>query len=473
LKRTLLLSFLIACYISAFGQQYNLYNTRTLYDVFENPSQSAYQIDTSRRFAFNFFIPTISLNGTFSGDGAAAFKSLIYDGVFNGSGLDLGKGTRNNRLLLNTNNYVAMFRVLSKVKRSREIGFSWQLRNDLRLRATNETFALFDDFDLFTEASYNDIVNDYLLNQSYHQFSMTYRESITKRLSLGIKASLLSGITYSELRVRSSELNILPNDEIEVLLAGRYRSNFLLDKFETSMIMPFFKNPGLSITAGAGYKFKHGWSAFGNIKDLGMIKWSKSSYEHGFNTGKIVIDSASNSSSDNRLADSLEQRINTTRTNRSFVSAINSKLEIILNKDFGNYQPNLIISKTLFNPAGDFALINNYRVKNYVFSVSTSYNTSKLLQIGGQFMIKTPNKEFFLGSDQLFKTIRFVEDFRENSKAYSAGYTGASVYFGAGFKFGRVLEHPTNANYIPGLEETNGPGFMKRIFRRKAIKAER
>jgi hypothetical protein len=200
LKRAFLLPILIVCYVPASGQQYSLYNTRTLYDVFENPSQSAYQIDTSRRFTFNFFIPTVSLNATFSGDGAAAFKSLLYDGVLNGSGLVLGKGNRNNRLLLNTNNYLAMFRVLSKVKRSREFGLSWQLRNDLRLRATNETLALFDNFNLFTESSYKDIINDYLLNQSYHQFSLTYRENVTKRLSLGVKASILSGITHSELK---------------------------------------------------------------------------------------------------------------------------------------------------------------------------------------------------------------------------------------------------------------------------------
>lgn len=469
MKRTFLLLFLIACQGPAWAQQYSLYNSRTLYDVFENPSQSAYQIDTSRRFAFNFFIPNIGINATFSGDGESSFKSLIYDGVFKGTGLELGKGSRNNRLALNTNNYLAMFRMLKTVKKSREIGLSWQVRNDARVRATNETFALFDDFDLFAEDSYKDIVNDYLLNQSYHQFSLSYRENVTRRLSVGVKASLLSGISYNELKVKNSELNIYPeDDEIDIMVAGRFRSSFMLDNFEASSIKPNFRNPGLSITAGAGYKFKYGWSVFGNLKDLGIIRWSKSSYEYAFNTGQIIINNASNSTSDDRLADSLDKRISNSRTNKSFISTINGKIEFLVNKDFGNYQPNLIVAKSLFNNAGDIALINNYRFRNYVFTLSTAYNTNMFMQVGGQFMIKTPNKEFFIGSDQLFKTIQFAKGFNDSSPPYPAGYTGASFYLGAGFKFGRVMEHPANANYIPGMEESNGGGFIKRIFRKKS-----
>ncbi len=469
MKHTLLILSLVICTSLASAQQYSLYNSRTLYDVFENPSQSAYQIDTSRRFAFNFFIPTISLNTTFSGDAESAFKSLIYDGVFNGSNLALGSGSRNNRLALSTNNYLAMFRMLKTVKKSRELGLSWQIRNDARVRATNETFALFDDFDLFTQNSYKDIVNDYLLNQSFHQFSLSYRENVTKRLSVGVKASLLSGISYNELRVRDSELNISEEvDEINVSVAGRLRSSFMLDNFEASSIKPNFKNPGLAITAGAGYKFRYGWSVFGNLKDLGFIKWSKSSYEYTFNTGKIYIDNASNSSSDNRLIDSLDKRISQSRTNKSFLSTINGKLEFLVNKDFGNYQPNLIVSKSLFNNAGDIALINNYRFRNYVFTLSSAYNTNMIMQIGGQFMIKTPNKEFFIGSDQLFKTVQLFKGFSESTPPYASGYTGASLYLGVGFKFGRVLEHPANANYIPGFEQSSEGGFLKRIFRKKA-----
>jgi hypothetical protein len=73
-----------------FAQQFSLYNSRTLYDSFENPSQRAYQVDTSRRFAFNFFIPAISINSSFSGPAQNAFKILLYDGMFNGRDITIG-----------------------------------------------------------------------------------------------------------------------------------------------------------------------------------------------------------------------------------------------------------------------------------------------------------------------------------------------------------------------------------------------
>ena len=237
-----------------FAQQYSLYNSRTLYDSFENPSQRAYQVDTSRRFAFNFFIPTISINSSFSGPAQSAFKTLLYDGVFNGRELTIGENKRNN-LTLNSNNYVAMLRMLKSVKKYKEIGLSWQIRNDGRAEVGNEVFAVFDDYRIFNSNSLQDIFNINGYNQSYHQFSFTYRQNYTKRLAIGAKLSLLSGISYTNLKVRQSEINIDESaDLIDVSLRGTLRSSFKFDDFQREMINPNFRNPGLSITAGASYK---------------------------------------------------------------------------------------------------------------------------------------------------------------------------------------------------------------------------
>ncbi|MDO8993584.1 MAG: hypothetical protein Q7U83_10995 [Daejeonella sp.] len=103
IKLSLVLFLLLGLIRTSYSQQYSLYNSRTLYDSFENPSQRAYQVDTSRRFAFNFLIPTISLNTTFSGPAESAFKSLIYDGVFNGRDITLGEN-RMNTLSFGSNN---------------------------------------------------------------------------------------------------------------------------------------------------------------------------------------------------------------------------------------------------------------------------------------------------------------------------------------------------------------------------------
>lgn len=449
------------------AQQFSLYNSRTLYDSFENPSQRAYQVDTSRRYAFNFFIPTISINSSFSGPAQSAFKTLLYDGVFNGREITVGENKRNN-ITFHSNNYVAMIRMLKSVKKYKEMGLSWQIRNDGRAEVSNEIFAIFDDYRIFNSSSLQDLFNLNGYNQSYHQFSLTYRQNYTKRLAIGAKFSLLSGISYTNINVRQSEINIdEPTDVIDVSLRGTLRSSFKFDNFQRDMVNPNFRNPGLSVTAGASYKLRDGWFVLGNLKDVGFIKWSKDSYEYNFDTGKIFIDNASNQSADNRLADSLDKNISSISVNKSYLSAINGKAEVLINKDFGNYRPNLILSKSIYYKGGDIALVNNYHYKKYVFTAMADYNTNGFLQLGGQFMVKTPNVEFYMGSDHLVKSLEILKTYYKNETTYSNGYTGVSFYMGFALKFGRVLEHPTNATQIPGFMKDPAGGFINRLFRKK------
>ncbi len=450
-----------------FAQQFSLYNSRTLFDSFENPSQRAYQVDTSKRFAFNFFIPTISINSSFSGPAQNAFKTLLYDGMFNGRNITIG-GNKLNTIALNSNNYVAMLRMLKSVKKYQEIGLSWQIRNDGRARLSNEIFAVFDDYRIFNSSSLQDIFNLNGYNQSFHQFSFSYRQNYTKRMAIGAKLSLLSGISYTSLKVRQSEINLDESaDVIDVSLRGTLRSNFKFDNFQREMVNPNFKNPGFSFTAGASYKLRDGWFVLGNLKDIGLIKWSKDSYEYNFNTDKIFIDNASNQTADNRLADSIDKNISSTSMNKSYVSILNGKAEILINKDFGNYRPNLILSKSIYYKGGDIALVNNYHYKNYVFTGMTDYNTNGFLQLGGQFMVKTPNVEFYMGSDHLIKSFEILKTYAKNESTYPSGYTGVSFYMGFALKFGKVLEHPLNATQIPGFIKDPKKGFIKRLSGKK------
>lgn len=456
----------------SYAQQFSLYNSRTLYDSFENPSQKAFQVDSSRRFAFNFFIPSLSANGDFSGSAKSAFKSLIYDGVFNGRDIEMGS-TKPSILSLNSNNYIAMFRFLKAVKNYQEMGLSWQVRNDMRLKVSNETFAVFDDYRIIKNISdpnnftINDIFNNTGYNQAYHQFSFTYRQNYSKRFSVGAKFSVLSGIAYSSININESELTKKPFDSFDISIRGNLRSNFKFDNFQTEMLLPNFKNAGLSVTASAGYKLRHGWTLMGNLKDLGFIRWNKNSYEYNFDTGNITITAGSDQSADDRLADSLDNKITSSSANRSYFSATNGKAELLIHKDYGNYKPNLILSKSVYYGGGDLALVHNYHYKNYVFTGLTNYNTNGFLQVGGQFMIKSPNIEFYLGSDQLFKTIEVVKNFSTDRRPYSSRYTGASFYIGFGVKFGTILEHMHNANNIPGFKAKRESGVLKKILGKK------
>jgi hypothetical protein len=459
--------FIILSAVTANAQQFSLYNSRTLYDSFENPSQRAYQVDTSKRIAFNFFIPTISFNTTFSGPAESAFKTLIYNGLFNGRDLVLGQN-RKNTLTLNSNNYIAMLRILKSVKKYQEIGISWQIRSDTRAEVTNEVFAVFDDYRLFDGNTPNNLFNVNAYNQNYHQFSLAYRQNPTKRLAIGAKFSVLSGISYSNLKVSKSDIEIDElADIMEVSLSGRFRSSFKFDKFQNEMIKPNFKNPGLSLTTSVSYKFRDGWFVMGNLKDVGFIKWSKDAYQYDFDTGKIIIDQASNSTADDRLAESIEKNISSEAENKSYLSALNGKAEILINKNFGNYRPNLILSKSVYYKGGDIALVNNFHVKQYVFTGLADYNTNGFLQLGGQFMIKKPNVEFYAGSDHLLKTIEVFKNSIKNQSTYPSGYTGVSFYLGFAVKFGRVMEHSANATQIPGFTKNPDGGFLKRLVKKK------
>jgi hypothetical protein len=82
-------------------------------------------------------------------------------------------------------------------------------------------------------------------------------------------------------------------------------------------------------------------------------------------------------------------------------------------------------------------------------------------------MIKTPNVEFYMGSDQFFKSYEMIKNFSKSTAAYSSSYTGASFYMGFGLKFGRILEHQANATKISGLRKSSIGKFLKGIVEKK------
>lgn len=467
--KKLLLAITLIHLSSTLFAQFSLYNSRTLYDAFENPSQKAFYADSSRKYAFNFLIPTVSASSAFIGPGQSALKSLVFGGRYDASELSIGNNEVNT-LVATSNTYVAMFRIFRAVRYNREAGFAWQIRSDGRIRVTNETLAIFDNYRLFGSSAYENIFNNSGISQSYHQFSFSYREDFNKRLGLGIKLSLLSGITYNKLDIDESALNTDRGaDSFSLSMQGRFRSNFKVDKFDNTAFIPTFKSPGLAITASANYKLRGGWYLLANLKDIGVIKWSKDSYNYEFGY-TIPFSNASGPNNAKRLRDQISGSINRAEERRGFTTFINGKAEVLLNKDIGSYQPNLIFSKNLFYTGTDVALINNYKLKNYVFTLSAAYNTNKYFQAGGQLMIKSPNTEFFIGSDQLFKTYQSARGVINKSTDSGNGYTGASAYLGFAVKFGRDMEHQANANTIPGFSrydrEEDG-GFLKRLFTKK------
>lgn len=449
------------------AQQYGLFNTKTLFDGFENPAQKTFVLDSSRKFASNFFLPNLGINAANKGNNDLIRKAL-NEGTYNAKDLVLRNGDINT-VHQNTNIYLLTFRIFQSYKFQKELGFAWQLRSDAHVDYTNETLAILDSYKRFEgSVPYNNVFNNDGYEQTYHQFSVTYRENFNKRLAFGAKISLLSGATYNRLNITDSYLLMDPvGDVINVRVKGTYKANFLeTNELSHKTAMPTFRNPGMSFGFGTSYTAKKGVFIMANIKDLGFIKWRKTAYVNNINSVVNITNLSQKSSSqiEKELADiATDQSVN-----KSFYTLTNAKLDFMISKPFSitypfSYTPSLIVSKNLFYKGGDAAFVNRFKYNGLSLSVIPDYNFNNLFLVGIQGMYQTPNFEIFLGSDNMFKTITQINGAIKQDRTIGSGYNGASFYMGVGIKFGNTVEHPQNTSNIPGIgeEETS---FFKRIF---------
>jgi len=462
-KRFVLFSIFLFSFICLKAQQYGLFNTKTLFDSFENPAQKAFVLDSSRQFASNFFLPYLGLNAANRGDSKSALSSLINDRYYDTSNIPIGLNKRN-RLFGSTNIYLFNFKVFKSYKYHKELGFSWQLRSDAFARYTNEALVVFDDYNRF-EGNQTGLLKADGFGQSYHQFSVIYRENLNKRLAFGAKFSLLSGITYNSIDVSNSSLTVdQANNTVSVGLTARYQSNFLRpDELRFMDLVPTFKHPGISASFGTTYTAKSGVFIMANIKDLGFIRWNKKSHDFSVDNtvtvGRETIDlERPEYINTNTLENELERLFVDADRRGGFFTPTNAKADFMVSRKFRFYTPSLIVSKNLFYPGGDAVFVNTFKTREYSLSLSPAYNLNGFLLFGTQAMYQTPNFEFFVGSDNLFKTTAIKQE------TSLGGHSGASVYIGLGIKFGYVVEHPQNSSYMPGLEGDNETSFFRRIF---------
>ncbi|RZL31279.1 MAG: hypothetical protein EOO96_16425 [Pedobacter sp.] len=454
---------LITC--STKAQHYALYNTRSLFDALENPAIKAFTLDSSSKFASNLFLPNFSINSANKGDAQSVIRTLTNTGVLNTENLPIGTGSLN-KAFVNTNIHILNFRIFSSYKYNQEVGFAWQLRSDGYAEYTNESLAIFDSYKRFSEQTpYNNIFNDKAYQQSYHQFSISVRENWDKRLALGVKLSLLSGIAYNSLKINDSYFYTdLPNDRLDIGLNGTYRGSFIkADELERKTLIPTFKNPGLSLTIGTSYASKSGYFIMGNIKDLGFIRWSKSSHTAKLNTIQSIynLSSKSNKQIENEITDIAYNA----DKQEAFFTPTNARADFLISRTFGFYKPSIIISKNLFYQGGDFAFVNTFNIDKFSASLTPVYNLNNFIMIGVQGMYKTPNFEFFLGSDNIGKSISLARGISQSDGAVGTGYNAGSFYMGLGIKFGRTVNHPQNLSTMPGVGgEKTYKGFFRSLF---------
>ncbi len=464
LRKFAVLSIFLFSFDHLSAQQYGMFNTKTMFDGFENPAQKTFLLDYSRKFNSNFFLPNFGLTASTKGNDDF-MRNLVNKRVYNSKIIPLG-GSQKNTILENSNIYLATLKIFHSYKYQKEIGLSWQVKTEARADFTNETLALLDTYGRFEESgltNFDNAFNNKAIAQSYHQFSLSYRENYDKKLAFGVKLSLLSGISYN--RVNITESNFTQQGlggDIAVKLTGYYKASFLKgDELQKKDLYPLFKNPGAAITLGTTYTAKNGTFIMANIKDLGIIRWGKNSAVSNFNTTEMINrpDTLTSQEVENRITDVV--LLNSGRGR--FYALTNAKVDFLISRPYGFYTPSLIVSKNVFFKGGDVAFVNKFEYNDFSLSAIPSYSMDGLVLFGLQGMYKTPNFEVFLGSDNVFKTNSQVKGILNRDETIGKGYNGISFYMGVGIKFGNTVEHPQNSSTMPGINDDQ-TSFFKSLF---------
>jgi hypothetical protein len=474
MKKFLLVLLLLFFSVKIFAQQFSLLNTGTLYDAFENPSQRAFIPDTSKQYAFNFFIPNFNANFFLSGDAQATLKSRAFLNKYDNSGLAISP-TKYNHVTENVNAYILMFKWFANLKGDEEMGVSWQLKSDGKALLTDASVAALNGTGSFNSGQeYDNVLNSHYYYQTYHQISFTYREKFNKQLQFGLKASILAGVEYQKLNINSSSAVFdKAADSALVALQGHYAAGYIPGRFTAHDYLPTFRSPGLSISLGATYHTEDNVIIQGNIKDLGFIHWSPLSHTYDFD-GSTAIYGLSTPQREDSVYNKLNKLIHATGgTAGSFTTPIDGVAELSASKSFWidddeqfRYSPTLAVSKELFYQGFVAGFVNSIQYqKKYSLAITPSYDDLKAFNLGVQFMMQTPNWEFYIGSDRITQSVSLAGDLLNKNApnvTMNSAYSGMSFFLGFSLKLGPVVEHPMNASTIP----TGEKGFLGRLWSR-------
>jgi hypothetical protein len=475
MNKIIIVFCLISFSLSVSAQQFSQYNTGTVFDSFENPSQRSFIPDSSRQVAFNFFIPSFDVNTYITGNMQAGLKTRLFatNPVYDTKNLKIGRG-QYNHFNANVNAYSIMLKLFTSLNGDVEIGFSLQTKAESRGLFSDESLALFNGSQNFPQNNYDNIFNDHYSYQAYHQIGFSYRERINKKIALGFKISALLGIQYQKIDIAESHIAFdKQTDQANLALQGRYYDSYTPGSMTAHDYLPTFRNPGAAISLGASYITDDHITIQANVKDLGFIHWNKRSTIYDFNNSTI-LNEISGAHREDTLYNRTQQLLKNNGTAQSFTTPINGRAELSATKSYWlgdantiKYSPTLIASKELFFAGFTGVLVNPFQYKKFTATLTTSYDDMKFFNLGGQLMIKSSNAEFFIGTDRLLNTGRLAMAALHNEAQIErvGNYSGGDIYLGFTLKFGHVIEHPMNASTVPMGEKGFLGSLLNRLFK--------
>jgi hypothetical protein len=468
MKKILLIFCLLFIAVKGFSQQFSQYNTGTLYDSFENPSQRAFVPDTSKMYAFNFLVPNLNASFFLTGNAQSSLVSRAFGSKYNNSALQIGAG-KYNIANANANAYAIMFKTFVSLNGDEEVGIFAETRGEGRGAFTDESLALFNGPAAFPNNIYDNVLNDNYYYQVYNSIGLSYREKLTDQFAVGFKFGVLMGIDYNKLNIYESHLSFnKANDAAVISLRGKYYLSQGPGKLDLRSFLPTTRSPGAQISIGTSYKTEDNITFQGNIKDLGFIKWYSNSTVNSFN-GTGTVNGLSTPKREDSLYNLTHSIINSAPKTGSFTSYTDSRFELSATKSYFldannsiKYSPTLIASKELMYNGFTGVMVNRFQYQKLNASLTTSYDNQNLFNVGLQLMYKTYNGEFYIGSERLVQTAGLASAIHNSASYANSSYTGADFFIGFSLKFGQVIEHPLNASIIPIGQK----GFLGRLWNR-------
>jgi len=468
MKKILLIFCFFLLAARGFSQQFSQLNTGTLYDSFENPSQRSFVPDTSKKYAFNFLIPNLNANFTLTGDIQSSLINRAFGGKYNNSDLQIGNNKFNN-ININASAYELMFKMFGSVNGDTEMGFFIETKADGRGTFSDESVAVFNGSQAFPNTIYDNAFNDHYSYEVYNSIGLSYREKLTKRLSIGFKLSALLGIDYSKLDIYESHVSFdNVNDAATFSLRGKYYLSNGPGNIDSRSFLPTTRSPGAQISIGTSYLTEDNVTIQGNIKDLGFIHWYDKSSVADFDATETAT-GISTAKREGNIAAVVREILKNDQEVGGFTTATDGRFELSATKSYWvdndmsiKYSPTVVVSKELFYNGVTGALVNHFQYENYHASLTASYDNNNLLNVGLQLMIKSYNGEFFIGSDKLMQTVAVAGASKSYASYTNGSFTGANFFLGFSYKFGPVVEHPMNSSVM----NTGERGFLGRLYNR-------
>lgn len=252
-------------------------------------------------------------------------------------------------------------------------------------------------------------------------------------------------------------------------MALEVRGEALLSAYSSDMnagyFLPGFRNPGFSISGGIEKRFGSTLKFTLGFKDLGKIRWKERGERILLEPGDVIEIEEFSLLSKSRA----EEELNRIRAEygrpAEYTTPLPARFEagasMVVHPQ---YTASLVAGYLSKFERADLSLINDFSYGDFHLILNAGYNTYQNMQLGLNFLVRSPTVDFFIGSDNLLPTSRLIRSARREGYAYDSA-TGGNLNIGFALKLGYCegSEDPHSSGWLH-LRDRNGKRRKEKCF---------